>query len=184
MVKCPIVPPSATTNGPFSFSFFTPLSSHPSLFCLKPPPMSLAVFIFLHHPSPPPPLLSSLLPLFPISPLLSLPLYPQLISFSCLICCPFQFNFFPTLPPPKCAHACLHTYTSPSFHSYISFSRLSLCLSGVGSALPSPPERVLSLLCVKLTSWGHVDLFYPFPGITSHLLTNISDAKSLSCSSL
>lgn len=168
-----------------------PLSSHPSLFCLIPPPTSLAVLIFLHHPSPPllPLLISSLLPLFPISPppvSSSLPsinffLLPHLLS--------FPIQFFPTLAAPKCTHACLHTCalflsSLPSTLMSLSPVCLSVSLSGVGSALPSPPECVLSSLHVKLTSWGHVDLFCPFSGITSHLFTNVSDAKSVSCSSL
>lgn len=64
------------------------LSFHSSFFCLIPPQTSLTVLILLHHPSSPP------FPLFPISPLLSLALHPQLISSSSLICCPLQFYYF------------------------------------------------------------------------------------------
>lgn len=124
----------------------------------------------------------------PSPPLLSLPLYPQLISSSCLICCPFQFNFFqPWLLPNAHMRACTHVHFSS--HPFLPplclfLLSVSVSLSGVGSTLPSPPERVLSSLHVKLTSWGHVDLSCPFSGITSHLFTNVSDAKSVSCSSL
>lgn len=53
-----------------------------------------------------------------------------------------------------------------NFSSYFVCVSLSLCLSGAGSPLSSPSERVLPLLRVRLTSWGHVDLFYPLSGIT------------------
>ena len=173
--------------------FFLPLSFYP-FFCfvsylLQRRFNSLAVLIFSvlpvssspssrlpPPPPPPPPLLplfvSSLLPLWPISPLLSLPLYPQLISSSCLICCPFQFNIFqPCLLPNACVPALTHTHFSypftPSLCVCVCVSlSLWLSLSGVGSALPSPPEHVLPLLYVRLTSWGHDDLSYPLSGIT------------------
>lgn len=176
--KCPIVPPSATTNGPLSPSplFPSPFSSLSVLSV----PTSLTVLIFLCRPSPP---LSPPPPTHPPSPFLSLPLYPQLISSSCLICCPFQFNFFPTLAAPKCndarvpAHARVSSHLSHSIFMSLSAVCLSLSLSGVGSALPSPPQCLLSVLRVKLTSRGHFDLPYHFSGITSHLFIRVSDAK-------
>lgn len=176
--KCPIVPPSATTNGPLSPSplFPSPFSSLSVLSV----PTSLTVLIFLCRPSPP------LVPVSHPPPFLSLPLYPQLISSSCLICCPFQFNFFqpwllPNATSPACLHTCARFLSSVPLHLHVSLSLccLSVCLSlsGVGSALPSPLQCLLSVLRVKLTSRGHFDLSYHFSGITSHLFIRVSDAK-------
>lgn len=109
-------------------------------------------------------LVSSSLPLCPSLPF-CLPLYPQLISSSCLICCPFQFNIFHPCPLPN-VHTCAYTRTHSCSYLLSSPSLLSarLSVSGSGSTIPSPPECV-SLLHVKLSSWGHIDLLYPLPGI-------------------
>lgn len=109
VVKCAIILPSATTNGPFSFSSACPLLSFLFVLscassnvsdCINFSPSSLLSNLSssttaptLHHPF----LLCS------PSPLLSLLLYPQLISSSYLICCSLWFNFL-TLPALKCTH--------------------------------------------------------------------------------
>lgn len=122
MVKCQIVPLSATANGPFAFSSFSSLLFFyllspliPLLFCFIPPPTLFLLsgsINFLHLSR----LIILVIPLLccsshpsylcaPSLPLLSLRLYPQLISFSCLICCPFQFNIFqPCLLPNVHSH--------------------------------------------------------------------------------
>lgn len=112
-------------------SLFLALSSLPSLFCLIPPPMSLTVFIFLHHPS--------------CRPLLHLCSVPSLIPFSSVPCLPppvssslpsinffllphllsFPIHFFPTLSAPKCLHACTHVH----FFSYTLMSLSLVCLT-------------------------------------------------------
>lgn len=175
MVKCQIVPLSATANGPISVpSFFGPLILHLALFSslsiqnhffsfravlissISPVSSSLSSF---SSSSSVLSIISSLSAELPPSVSSSLPsinffLLPHLLS--------FPIQYFPTLPAPKCAR-CAHTHTH-------TFSPLSLYFSGVGRAFPPPPERVLPLLHVRLTSWGHADLYKPLPGITSHFL--------------
>lgn len=170
MVKCQIVLPSATTNGPPPFS----------LLCLIPPPMPflLSGFInFLHlscliiHVVP---LLLFLLgSLSQLIPLASVPYVSPSVSFFLpsinLILLPhllsLPIQYFPPLSAPKRMYVCLHLLLLffPSTHVSLS---LSLPLLGISSALPSPPERVLPLLHVGLTSRGHVDLSYTLAGIT------------------
>lgn len=122
VVKCPIVPPSATTNGPFS-SFFSPLLS--SLFVLSHTSSNVSGRINFSPSS-----LSSSSALVPLTsvPHLSPPVSSSLPSINFFLLphlLSFPIQFFPTLPPPKCTHACLHTYTFPSF----SRLSLSLCVS-------------------------------------------------------
>lgn len=131
MVKCPIVPLSATTNGPSPL--FSPPSSHPSLFCLIPPPTCLTVIIFLHRPSRHP--FSSsctsacLIPLSSVNHL-SPPVYssPPSINFFLLPhLLSFPIQFFPTLPAFLCVPT--HTFTFPRvpfFSPNVSFSCLSV----------------------------------------------------------
>lgn len=135
MVKCAIIPPSATTNGPFSFSSACPLCSF-LLFCFLPPQMSLTVFIFLHHASsqifPPPSLLYLyIIPFFSVPHLpFCLFLYPQLNFSFYLICCSFRFNFL-TLSALKRTCSCAF----PKFPCFFP-------LSTIDSAYPSHPEHV------------------------------------------
>lgn len=173
-----------------SLLFFFYLPSSLSLFCLIPPPPSPLHSGYIIFSIPPvslslsslscscaPTLISSLLPLCPFSPLLPLSLYPQLISSSCLICYPFQFNIFqPCGPPNVCTHVCTYTYIRISF-LFLAFN-LCVSFSGVGRALQSPPEHVLPLLNGKLTSWGQVDLSSPLSGIKLHLFSNVSDVNA------
>lgn len=165
MVKCAIILPSATTNGPFSFSSACPLLSFLFLLsrtssnvsdCINSSPSSLLSNLSSSppFPCPPPP------------PPLSLSLHPQLISPSSLIC-PFQFHFFLTLPALERTHvACVRSL----------LPRLVPLLS------PRHWQGVTISCRTRLLfpSWGHVDLPCPFSGTIRRSYTNVTDPKGSS----
>lgn len=139
------------------------LSFHPSLFCLVPPRTSPTVLIFLHHPplsklssSTAAPALLHPLSSVPRLPLLSLPLYPQLISSSFLVFRPFQFHFSNLACSHIHARACLLSLTFPPLFP----PSLSLITISSRTRPPSP-------------SGGHVDLSRPFWAVTPRLFTGL-----------
>lgn len=112
---------------------FFPLFASLSLFCLIPPPTSFLLSGYIHF------LSCLIIPVIPLLPLSSHPsclcapslstsvsfslpsinffLLPHLLS--------FPIQYFPTLPAPKCTHACLHTHMH--FSSYAFPPPLYLC---------------------------------------------------------
>lgn len=131
--KCPIVPPSAATNGP--------PPPRPSPLTVFPAPTSQTIVVFLRLPSPhstvilplpPPPVFSSL-------PSINFLLPPHLLSFAIQPSTPRQ----PTPPQPPCFFSPAPLHPPPS---------------GSGHFLPPPPELHPVVLGVGLTSRGLCDL--------------------------
>lgn len=165
MVKCAIILPSATTNGPFSFSSACPLLSFLFLLsrtssnvsdCINSSPSSLLSNLSSSPPFPCPP--------FPPP---SVSFSPPSINFSLLPHLSLPIPFFLTLPALERTHvACVRSL----------LPRLVPLLS------PWHWQGVTISCRTRLLfpSWGHVDLPCPFSGTIWRLYTNVTDPRGSS----